>query len=341
MLGAILAILSAATFAFNNAAVRRGVVTGTPGQGMAITVPIGVALFLLAAIITGEIGRLSQFPPTAAAWMAAVGLLHFLLGRYCNYRANQAAGMNLTAPVIQLQVIVTLVLAVIILHEPCTVLQMIGGLLILVGSLITQRQPARSRTAHAVSEVDMNESGLAPSHGIEAPVFVPRRVAGYAFASFAALAYGTSPIMARSALEHRAPASGILAGLIAYGAATVVIAVVLLWSPLRQDVTALKRENVLWFVNSGVFVALAQGLFYAAVAVAPIMVVMPLLQLSLVFRLSFSKWLNPHYEIFGPLVTAGVVVSILGACLVSINTDLILDALSAPEIAARVLRWRI
>ena len=314
MLGAILAILSAGTFAFNNAAVRRGVVTGTPGQGMAITVPIGVALFLLAAVLTGEITRLAQFPTRAAAWMAAVGLLHFLLGRYCNYRANQAAGMNLTAPVIQLQVIVTLILAVIILHEPCTVLQMIGGLLILVGSLITQRQPARSRTVHAVSEVDVNGSGLTPSHGIETPLFVPRRVAGYVFASLAALAYG---------------------------AATVVVAVALLWPPLRQNVTALKRENVLWFVNSGVFVALAQGLFYAAVAVAPIMVVMPLLQLSLVFRLSFSKWLNPDHEIFGPLVTAGVVVSILGACLVSINTDAIMDALSAPEIAARVLRWRI
>ena len=102
MLGAILAILSAVTFAFNNAAVRRGVVTGTPGQAMAITVPIGVGCFLLAAITTGEIARLGQFPPAAAGWMAGVGLLHFLLGRYCNYRANQAAGMNLTAPVIQL-----------------------------------------------------------------------------------------------------------------------------------------------------------------------------------------------------------------------------------------------
>jgi drug/metabolite transporter (DMT)-like permease len=271
--------------------------------------------------------------------MAAVGLLHFLLGRYCNYRANQEAGMNLTAPVIQLQVIVTLFLAVLILHEPCTVLQMIGGLLLLAGSLITQRQPTQLRAAHPMSEMGPNGSGLV--HEIEEPLFVPRRVAGYVFASLAALAYGTSPIMARSALEHRAPVSGILGGLIAYGAATVVMAVALLWSPLRQDVTALKRENVLWFINSGVFVALAQGLFYAAVAVAPIMVVVPLLQLSLVFRLSFSKWLNPRHEIFGPLVTAGVVVSILGACLVSIDTNAILDVLAAPEIAARVLRWRI
>jgi hypothetical protein len=90
-----------------------------------------------------------------------------------------------------------------------------------------------------------------------------------------------------------------------------------------------------------VFVALAQGLFYAAVAVAPIMLVAPLLQLSLVFRLTFSKWLNPDHEVFGPLVTAGAIISIAGACLVSIDTSVILDALTVPEFAARVLRWRI
>jgi|AmaraimetFIIA100_FD_contig_111_635392_length_2274_multi_6_in_0_out_0_2 drug/metabolite transporter (DMT)-like permease len=341
MLGAILAILSAATFALNNAAVRRGVLTGTPGQAMAITVPIGVAGFLMVAIATGEISRLAQFPPMAAASMAAVGLVHFLLGRYCNYRANQEAGSNLTAPVVQLQVMVTLVLAVIILREPCTVLQMIGGLLMLAGTLITQRQPVRSRVAPGLLDADLNGSRSLPPHGAEMPTFAPRHVAGYLFASLAALAYGSSPILARSALEHTNPATGILGGLIAYAAATAIVSVAMLWPPLRQNVVALKRENVLWFVNSGVFVALAQGLFYAAVAVAPIMLVVPLLQLSLVFRLTFSKWLNPDHEVFGPLVTAGAIISIAGACLVSIDTSVILDALGVPEFAARVLRWRI
>jgi drug/metabolite transporter (DMT)-like permease len=41
---------------------------------------------------------------------------------------------------------VTLVLAVAILHEPCTLLQAIGGVLIVSGSIVTQRQPARCRT---------------------------------------------------------------------------------------------------------------------------------------------------------------------------------------------------
>jgi len=213
MLGAILAILSALTFALNNAAARRGVLTGTPGQGMAITVPIGVAGFLLVAVATGQIGRLAQFPPTAAAWMAAVGLTHFLVGRYCNYRANQEAGSNLTAPIVQLQVIVALVLAVIILREPCTVLQMIGGLLMLTGTLITQRQPARSRAAPVLPDAGLNGNRSLPPYGVEVPVFAPRHVAGYA----CLLRWRRSPMARRR--SWRAPLWNILALQAGYWAA--------------------------------------------------------------------------------------------------------------------------
>lgn len=329
MLGATLAILSAAAFAFNNASVRRGVVSGTPMQAMAITVPMGVLCFLPMAFIAGELTRITQFPKAAAAWMAGLGVLHFIIGRYCNFRASQVAGVNLTAPVVQLQVVVTMVLAVMVLHEPCTALQMIGGALILAGSLITQRQPPPVRPSAA--------DGRPPA----VPLFVPRILAGYFFASVAAIAYGTTPIMARFALEHSGPSAGILGGLIAYVAATAVAALALVSAPLRRNVFSLKRENSRWFIYSGVFVAAAQGFFFCAVAVAPVMLVMPLLQLSLVFRLLFSTWLNPNHEVVGPLVMVGVVVSVTGALMVSIDTGLIVQALAIPEPLARLLLWRV
>ena len=116
--------------------MRRGVVSGTPIQAMAISVPLGVVCFLPIALLTGELVRLLAIPAKAAvAWMAGLGVLHFVIGRYCNFKANQVAGINLTAPVVQLQVVVTMVLAVLVLHEPCTALQMIGGVVILGGSL--------------------------------------------------------------------------------------------------------------------------------------------------------------------------------------------------------------
>jgi drug/metabolite transporter (DMT)-like permease len=327
VLGAILALLSAATFAMNNDAARRGVVTGTPRQGMAISIPVGVVCFLPVAIAAGEIGRLTQFPPGAAAWMAGVGIVHFVVGRFFNYSANQAAGVNLAGPVVQLQVIWTLFLAVIILHEPCTVLQMIGAALIVAGSIITQRQPAGSRAG--------------PDGNRKTPVFVPRYLKGYMFGLLAALAYGTSPIMARSALAHTGPATGILGGLIAYLAATTVVALALLVPPVRREVRALKRDNARWFAYSGVFVAMAQGFFFAAVAVAPVMLVMPLLQMSLVFRVLLSTWLNPDHEVFGAFVLAGIAIAISGALMVSIDTEIILNAFAVPNAIADVLRWRV
>lgn len=334
MLGAILSLLSAASFGLNITAARRGVVTGTPIQGTALTIPIGVACFLPVAVAAAQIAHPNAFPLAAAGWMAGVGLLHFLLGRYCNFRANQAAGVNITAPVVQLQIVVTLALAVIILHEPCSILQMLGAGVMLAGALVTQYQRPTSRAASGVNSaqpgIQRSEAG-----------FVPRYLPGYLFASLAALAYGTSPIMARFALASTGPGGGILGGFIAYCAATAVLAMALLWPRLRREVTAIKRENIRWFVYSGVFVAMAQGFFFAAVAVAPIMVVSPLLQFSLLFRFLFSKLLNPDHEVFGWLVVAGVTTSILGSLAVAADTDAILRFLPLPEWFAVALRWRL
>ncbi len=330
MLGALLAVLSAATFAFNNAAARRGVVTGTVVQAMSVTVPVGLVCFIPAALVTGTVARLPALPAIGIAAMAGVGLLHFIIGRYCNYRANQAAGANLVAPVIQLQVFVAVVLAVIVLGEPISVLQLIGGVVMLAGSLITQRQPHKPAPADPAAQ-------LTP----QAHAFLPRRAVGYLFASLAALAYGTSPILARGALAHAGPLTGLVGGVISYGTATTIMAIGAIAPAFRANVAALKRENLRWFLYSGVFVAIAQGLFYSAIAVAPIMVVMPLMQLSLIFRFGFAKTMNRHHEVFGPLVTLGTVLAIAGACLISIDSRLILDTLGLPAAIDAFLRWRI
>jgi len=71
------------------------------------------------------------------------------------------------------------------------------------------------------------------------------------------------------------------------------------------------------------------------------MVVIPLLQLALVFRLLFSTWLNPEHEVFGAKVIIGSVISMMGACAVAVDTGLILNVLNVPEGLARLLRGQI
>src|SRR5262249_25153130 len=106
LLGAALAILSAATFALTNAIGRRGVITGTAAQGMVISMPVGLACFLAPALLTGAVHDLGRLDAAGLEALSAAGVLHFVLGRYCNLRASQEAGVNLTAPVVQLNAVV-------------------------------------------------------------------------------------------------------------------------------------------------------------------------------------------------------------------------------------------
>ena len=65
MLGVLYAALGAFTFALNNVTMRRGVVTGSVLQGMAVTVPVGGLSFLVMTIAFGELGQLVMFPRAA------------------------------------------------------------------------------------------------------------------------------------------------------------------------------------------------------------------------------------------------------------------------------------
>jgi uncharacterized membrane protein len=147
--------------------------------------------------------------------------------------------------------------------------------------------------------------------------------------------------MARTALAHTGIATGVLGGTIAYGAATAAMIIGLALPSLRANVGALRRENVQWFLYSGVFVAAAQGFFYSALSIAPIMLVAPLMQLSLVFRFGFANALTPHHEVFGWHVIIGSALSILGACMIAVDTGVILHALPLPLPIDDFLRWRI
>jgi hypothetical protein len=61
VLGAVLAALSAASFGLNNAMTRRGVLTGSVAQALAIGVPIGVPMFFLFALLGGGLGAIANF----------------------------------------------------------------------------------------------------------------------------------------------------------------------------------------------------------------------------------------------------------------------------------------
>ena len=192
-------ICSAACFAFNNASVRRAVLTGSIVQGMAITVPIGVPLFFIAALVTGNLARGAGFSPTALAALSAAGIMHFVWGRYCNYRATRAIGTNLVGA------------------DPAVQSAGHAG----AGDLAARRVPhaaedLRHRADPARADLhDADEESAAPSEravsdekitpiDAEKPAaFQPKYAEGYMFSLLSATGYGLSPVLVRIGLENQ------------------------------------------------------------------------------------------------------------------------------------------
>jgi drug/metabolite transporter (DMT)-like permease len=339
VLGGLLAICSAACFAFNNASVRRAVLTGSIAQGMAITVPIGVPLFFVAALVTGHLGAVLGFSPTALSALAAAGILHFVWGRYCNYRATRAMGTNLVAPVQQFNLLVTLVLAVWLLGEYLTPLKILGIGLILLGPTFTM--PAREKkeaTERTVSDEKITPIDAEKPAAFEP--FEPKYAEGYLFALLSASGYGLSPILVRVGLEDKGIGVSLAGGLVAYVAATLAFALILMWPGQLRHVLSIKRESAKWFTFSGFLVFFSQMFLYMAMSVAPVTVVSPINRLSILFRLYFSRLLNPQHEVFGGPVIVATVVSLLGAVALSLSTDVVQQVLPLPEWVVRMLNWR-
>ncbi len=148
VLGGFLALLSAATFAFETATARRGVLTATVAQALAITVPLGVPIFFLVAAAFGSLGTILGFSTEAIVYLALAGVLHFVWGRYCNYRASKAMGANLVAPVQQSNMLVTLALAIWILGEHLNPLRVLGIGLVILGPALTYDRNAPQGSGH-------------------------------------------------------------------------------------------------------------------------------------------------------------------------------------------------
>jgi drug/metabolite transporter (DMT)-like permease len=343
LLGVLYAALGAFTFALNNVAMRRGVVTGSVLQGMALTVPIGGLSFLVMTIAFSKLHQLVMFPMAALAWLACQGVVHFVIGRYCNYKSNQLMGVNLTAPVVQLQVPFAMMLAVVLLREKFTVLQAIGSALMLGGSFITQGNAGKGkRKASAplasATPVPRQKEMAAP---VPKPIFQPRVFSGYIFGLGAAMCYGSSPLMARQAFLHAPDLSTAAGGCLAYTAATLFFLLILLKPGSWANIKSMRRGNLPWFLSSAVLVAISQAFVYASLAVAPLMVVTPILQLSLIFRLFLSQLINRDHEVMNSAVLIGAFTAVLGSILVSLDTEALTTLLDLPLSFADFLHYRL
>lgn len=341
--GALLALASAAAFGLNSASLRRGVVTSSVFQALAITVPVGVPMFLLVAVAFGQWDAIFAFDGVHYLWLSLAGIFHFVWGRYCGYRAIKAMGANLAGPVQQCNLLVAMTLSIALLGETLTVLKIAGIALVLAGPAIMvmgRRARPRAKAAEAADPASANPGAAeasAPAAKPATPKFEPNLVEGYTFALLTMTGYGLSPIFVRLGLEGVGMEAALAGGVVSYVAASLFFCLLLIPAGRVVHVLRMDRRALPWFVNSGVFVGIAQIFRYLALAIAPVTVVAPILRTSMVFRTVFTSIINRDHEVLDAKVVVGMALSLAGAVLLALQIDVVAAWLPLPDAA---IRWR-
>ena len=321
MLGALLSLASAFSFSVNSIFVRRGMAGAgaTASQGAFITVLMGVPLGLAAVAITGQLFRFGEIPANGYLLLAGAGIVHFGVGRYCNYRAIGAIGASRAVTVQAVAIPYSVLMAVLLLGEQPTAPMIAGIVLVLFGPAVMVERPRGGRSRPERSSTDSPQPGASPAAtAASAPpassAMEVRQVEGYSFSVLAALAYGTSPLLIRAALED-ATRTAAIGTFVAYVGASAVLMASLALPGQRQLVGAMNVRYFRLFGGAGVSVFLAQLLRFFALSLADVTVVNPLQRMTAVFTLVLTYFVNRSLERLDWRVVTGVLVSFAGSAL--------------------------
>jgi drug/metabolite transporter (DMT)-like permease len=320
-LGIIYVVISNISFAVNTVSARRGMLSGSALQGVYLSVLLGTPIFLIAAFITTQIFDVGSISLGKYGVLAAAGVLHFLFGRYCNYKALGILGANRANPLVQSNALFSVALAVWLLDESVTALMWGGIALLMVAPSISA---PRRRKSSPVSTPSAATAGVRPVAGaISSTVKAvdslssAKLMEGYGYSILNALAWGTSPLLIRYGLEDSG-GLGVLGALAAYAAASVVLLPTLASSAIRTNLLTMDKTARRWFLSSTITVSMAQLFRFMALSVAPVAIVVPLLRAGGVFVLPMSYLINRKVESFEPRVLGAVALSLAGAILLVI-----------------------
>jgi drug/metabolite transporter (DMT)-like permease len=154
----------------------------------------------------------------------------------------------------------------------------------------------------------------APAATDASPRIELRQVEGYACSILSAVAYGSSPILIRAALEGQSGLS-VLGGMVSYTAAAVFLIATLVLPSQRSFFGTLRPSTVRVFMGAGISIFLAQMFRFIALSLASVAVVSTLQRASVVFTLLLSMTINRHLEYITPRLALSVIVSVAGAVL--------------------------
>jgi len=294
MIGSLFALLTAIIFALHDIFIRRAVIkVSAAGLGIMISVPMAVPLLFLIIAFTGQMRSILSFSWQGYVWLSLAGIFHFVVGRSLSYECIQLVGANITGILRRVNILVTVVIGISLLHEPLSWQLAIGVFLIITGITLAGLSPQTFR----------NSSGRFKKIPIKAFVL------GFG----CGVAWGVSPIFIKLGLKGSG--SPIVGTFISFLAATIFLSISLINPIRRTSIVHITGKAAGLFFIAGLLSCTANLVRYVALSLAPASVVTPLVSSSAVFLLIFSFLFNRKLEIFSIPVIIGTVTVVIGTIL--------------------------
>jgi drug/metabolite transporter (DMT)-like permease len=294
--GLLLALIASVVFAAGIVLARK--TAGEAGEAFSltsITVFTGIPLFAIAITASGGWHCLAAISGKALGMLAAVGILHFLIGRTVAYDAFRLIGANRASPITQISPAFTVILSWIFLDESLTLYILFGAACMIAGIfLITQ------------------EKGKNYGGEKKRP---PQETKGILLSLVAALCWGITPVLIRPAVQE--VGSSVVGSFTAYTTAGLIMALILLVNKTRRaNIARLAwKKNIFPMVVSGLFTATGQLLYFNALGRSQANTVAPLVSIEIVFIFILSFIINRKSEVFSLKVALGMAAAVAGTFL--------------------------
>lgn len=292
MIGLILAMFSGFSHCLSSILIRRGVYhSGESFTPIPISNFTGTVLFGLTILISGNAVQLKFLSWIGVGYLAAAGVLHFIIGRLLAYTGLRLIGANRSSPVITCNILVSALLGVFFLGEPLTVYLFLALFLIIVGIILISRAGGSEVGREEMAKGSLTK-GLVATLG-------------------AALCWGISPFLVKVGLQE--VNSPVIATFISYAAAAIVAGILLIHPENREKLRRLDQKSLIPIGTGAVTTSIAHILRYTALTYSPVSLVVPLIVSInglLVFPLSFL--VNKRIEAFNLKIILGAIVIIVG-----------------------------
>jgi drug/metabolite transporter (DMT)-like permease len=297
LLGMVLAVGSAFCFA-GNRSFGSGPLkdeSSNPVFVNYISLLVGVVIAFVASVATLQLVQLASVSLFALVMFGVAGLFHFGLGRTLSYTSIKHIGANPMSTLVSTQALYSLLLAVLFLQETINVGIVAGTFLILLGILLAEGRLSASKRGGVVK-------------------------IGYVAALGAGLIFGITPIAIKAGLHDFNFYAA--ATLISFTAAFLVYSAAVTPGKFMSGLRKTPRSSLISFVVMGVFGILAQLMRYAALALAPVVLVAPMLTMHPVFTLLLTRRFSKENEVFTARMLSSIFVTVSGAVLVGLSSGI-------------------